>query len=75
MQFIAYQASPHDFLSAIFGILGKFCIDIGAKIFCRIFFTVEKNRSKKKSEIFGRKIYFVEADFLALADDIAKCSV
>ena len=42
--FFVYLNSPHDFLSMIFGILGKFQIDI------------EKNPSKKiKTNIFFRK--------------------
>ena len=45
-----YQASSHNFLSVIFGILGKFGIEIGKHIFLS-----KKNRRKilvKKSKIF-----------------------
>ena len=45
--------SSHGFLSTIFGILGKFWIDIGKNIFRKYIFFKTKKKSWKKLKIFS----------------------
>ena len=44
-----------NFLSMIFGLLGKFGIDIGKNIFSKIFFRNEKNLETFSKNIFSEK--------------------
>ena len=56
------QASSHDFISAIFGFLGKFGMDIGEpKMFWSKKKSLKKSWSKKK---IGRKIFWAKKNLV-----------
>ena len=50
VEVFACLGSSHGFLSTIFGIMRKFCVDIGKNFFQEIFFQDQKKFAKKKFE-------------------------
>ena len=61
--FLTALASSHDFLSMIFGILGKFGIEIGDENFFGRKIFVDFFSQKRLSKFFGRKIFLIEKIF------------